>query len=109
MTTPTLDADIVIVGRPDADTVIYERLSTGGRWVVRGQCNQCGLCVIGAVGNWYEWNGPAGTPYACNDTRVPVRLDEPIIPGFIEDMKEMARVTPTATVSGCSLSIEEIG
>jgi hypothetical protein len=105
---PTLDADIVVVGREDGPppVVVYRRVSTNDTWAVSGTCNQCGLCVIGAVGEWYVWNGPPGTPGASSDTRVPGRADDPVCPGFIEDMQEMAAVTPTANVAGCSLVIE---
>jgi hypothetical protein len=108
MREPTLDAEIVIVERPSADVVVYERVPTGARWKVSGSCNQCGLCVVGAAGNWYVWDGPPGTPGASRDTRVPDRLDDPVCPGFIEDMAQMAAETPTATVSGCSLNIEVV-
>ena len=105
---PTLDDDIVVVGREDGPppVIAYRRLSTGAEWLVRGACNQCGLCVIGVVGEWYQWNGPPGTPGASTDARVPGRLDDPIVPGFIEDMQQMAAETPTATVLGCSFTIE---
>jgi hypothetical protein len=105
MNTPTLDFDIVIISENE-NSKTYERISTGERWVVSGICNQCGLCVVGAVGDWYIWDGPPGTPGANRDTRAPNRLDDPIVPGFIEDMILMAAETPTATVTGCSLSIE---
>lgn len=106
MPEPTLDADIVIVAHESDGAVVYERVSDGTRWRVAGTCNQCGLCVIGAVADWYVWDGPPGTPGASRDTRVPGRLDDPVCPGFLEDMQQMAAVTPTATVSGCSLTIE---
>ncbi len=106
MPEPTLDASIVIVERPSEDAVVYERVPTGERWKVSGSCNQCGLCVVGAVGDWYVWDGAPGTPGANRDTRVPGRLDDPVCPGFLEDIAQMAAITPTATVTGCSLSIE---
>lgn len=110
MTELTLDIDIIIVSRaPGPPPVVeYERVSTGERWRVVGSCNQCGLCVIGAVGEWYVWDGPPGTHGANRDTRTPGRLDDPVCPGFIEDMAAMAAATPTATVSGCSMTIEVI-
>lgn len=101
----TIDADIVIDART-ADAIEYRRLSTGARWRVTGTCNQCGLCVIGAVGDWYEWDGPAGTPNASRDTRYPGRLDDPILPELIDDMVRQAQETPTATVTGCSTTAE---
>lgn len=104
---PTLDSDIVILEETETSK-LYQRISTGEVWRVSGVCNQCGLCVIGAQGDWYEWDGPAGTPGANRDTRAPNRLDDPIVPGFIEDMQQMAVETPTAIVSGCSLTIEII-
>ena len=104
----TLDPDVVVVARDygSSPRIVYERISSGERWAVTGECNRCGLCVIGAVGDWYVWDGPAGTPNASRDLRVPNRPDDPICPGFIEDMQTQAAVTPTATVSGCSLAIE---
>lgn len=86
--------------------VRYRRVSTGQRWIVRGTCNQCGLCVVGAsnVGD-YDWTGPAGTPGAVKDVRFPVRPDEPVTPGFNEAMERMAAETETATVTGCSLRV----
>lgn len=108
MNEPTLDADIVVVGREDGPppVVVYRRISTNEQWRVIGTCNQCGLCVIGAVGAWYEWDALPGTPGASRDTRVPGRDDDPICPGFIEDMQQMAADTLTASVSGCSLTLE---
>lgn len=106
---PTIDPDVVIVGRETTGIPMteYQRVSTGERWRVFGTCNQCGLCVIGAVVTTdYEWDGPPGTPLAVRDLRYGVRLDEPVTPGFEESMQEMARETPTATVTGCSLTIE---
>lgn len=77
------------------------------RWTVRGTCNQCGLCVIGAVpASRFTWSGPPGTPMAVTDVNYAARPDDPIAPGFIEDMVQMAALTPTATVAGCSLTIE---
>lgn len=103
---PTIDADIVIVARTVTPPVVrYRRLSDGVEWSVVGNCNQCGLCVVGAVGDWYEWDGPAGTPNASRDTRWPDRLDDPVTPGFFEDMEQMAQAVPTATVSGCSMTL----
>lgn len=105
---PTLDADIVIVAESDAPPVVrYRRLSDGVEWAVAGSCNQCGLCVVGAIGDWYEWDGPPGTPLASRDTRWPERLDDPVTPSFFDDMRQMAALTPTATVSGCSMSLAE--
>jgi hypothetical protein len=105
---PTIDFDIVVVGRSEGPppVIVYRRLSSGEQWAVRGTCNQCGLCVIGAVGDWYVWNGPPGTPGASSDLRVPGRPDDPICPDLPENMEQMARETPTATVTGCSLTIE---
>lgn len=104
---PTLDPNIVIESRV-AEQTVYRRISDGARWQVSGTCNQCGLCAIGAVGEWYQWVGPPGTPGASIDTRVPSRLDDPVLPGFIEDMEQMAAITPTATVNGCSFTITEL-
>lgn len=103
---PTLDADIVIVLRSVTPPVVrYRRLSDGVEWSVAGTCNRCGLCVIGAVGDWYEWDGPAGTPNASRDTRWPDRPDDPVTPGFFDDMREMAQAVENATVSGCSMTL----
>lgn len=98
---PTIDPDIFIE-YADATLTRYQRVSTGERWEVHGTCNQCGLCVIGAVGDWYVWVGDPGTPGASLDTRVPGRLDDPITPQLLPDTASMAALTPTATVQGCS-------
>ncbi len=106
----TLDPDIVIesVKRGANPSLVYRRVSTGERWRVNGTCNQCGLCVIGAaVASDYVWDGPVGTPLAVRDLRYGTRLDEPVTPSFFADMQEMARETPTATVSGCSMTLGE--
>lgn len=103
--TDTIDADIVITHH-DGDSTYYQRRSTGARWRVTGTCNQCGLCVIGAVGDWYVWVGEPGTPGASIDTRVPGRLDDPILPELLANMEQMAQLTPTATVTGCSTTAE---
>lgn len=109
MTEPTLDVDIVILSRETGPTpsVRYQRVSTGEQWLVSGVCNQCGLCVVGAaVTTDYVWLGPPGTPLAVIDLRYGTRLDEPVAVGFVEDMQQAAAITPTATVAGCSLTIE---
>lgn len=107
--TPTIDDDIVIESATvNPPVTIYRRVSTGARWRVTGACNQCGLCVVGAVGDWYVWDGPAGTPNANRDTRWPNRLDDPITPELLPDMVQMAQQTPTATVTGCSTTAEYI-
>ena len=108
----TLDPDIVIesVQRGANPSLVYRRVSSGERWRVNGTCNQCGLCIIGAARTEdYIWNGPPGTPMAVTDVRVLLgRMDEPITPGFPDDMVQMAQVTETATVSGCSLTVEGV-
>jgi hypothetical protein len=111
MTEQTFDPDVVIVSRQlgPPPVVLYERVSTGERWTVTGVCNQCGLCVVGTgTPEFYAWDGPVGTPLAVRDLRYPDRMDEPLAPGFIEDMQQVAAETPTATVSGCSLTIQVI-
>jgi hypothetical protein len=110
--TPTLDPDVVIDAAGVTATVPwlqYRRVSTGQTWTVRGTCNQCGLCVVGASHqDDYEWHDEPGRPYAVTDLRVANgRPDEPVVPGFVEDMEQMAALTPTATVAGCSLTIDE--
>jgi hypothetical protein len=107
--TPTSDPFIVIEEQREG-YVRYRSLISGERWVVRGTCNQCGLCVIGvAHPEHYEWHGEPGTPLAVSDLRVAQgRLDEPVAPGFTDAMRRMAKMTPTATVAGCSLTIESI-
>jgi hypothetical protein len=102
----TADPDVVIRERTPGPppTILYERVSTGEQWTVSGVCNQCGLCTIGVANpHDYAWDGPPGTPLAVRDLRYGVRLDEPVVAGFLEDMEDMARQTPTATVTGCSL------
>lgn len=106
----TSDPDVVILERglllDGTPTVQYQRLSTGLVWTVGGVCNQCGLCVLGAAETGdYLWSGEPGTPLAVVDLRFGHRLDEPVTPGFFEDMARMAEATPTATVAGCSLSL----
>ncbi len=81
----------------------------GQRWEVLGHCNQCGLCEIGDNSGRVRWVGPPGTPGAAIDTTYGKRPDNPLLPGFIEEMQEMARVTPTATVDGCAFSIRVLG
>lgn len=107
----TNDPDIVISDRQTGDDpwIEYTRLSTGQVWRVRGACNQCGLCVIGVndPNGRYVWDGPPGTPLASRDLWYGTRLDDPLTVGFGDDMREMASITPTATVSGCSLVFEE--
>lgn len=84
---PTLDPTITIVHRAEG-VVHYRALDTGREWVVRGTCNQCGLCVVGAAHpEHYAWHGEPGTPYAVTDLRVAEgRLDEPVTPEFFTDM-----------------------
>lgn len=106
----TNDPDIVITDRQTGSDswVDYARISTGETWRVRGTCNQCGLCVIGVndpLGR-YVWDGPPGTPGASRDLLYGQRLDDPLCMGFDEDMVGMAAITPTATVTGCSLTFE---
>lgn len=102
----TLDPDVVITSRRQG-WVYYRRESTGERWKVSDTCNQCGLCVIGAANaDDYDWRKKPGRPGAVRDLRYPTRPDEPVTPGFLEAMIEMATTNPTATVSGCSLRIE---
>ena len=107
---PTIDPDIVIVGREAAGVPAteYQRVSTGERWLVSGTCNQCGLCVIGvnAPDGRYVWDGHPGTPMANRDLWYGQRLDEPLTLAFKQDMEQMAQLTPTATVTGCSLVFE---
>lgn len=106
----TLDPDVEVVAREgDGPTALvrYRRVSDGSTWAVRGACNRCGLCVLGAVGDWYVWDGPPGTPGASRDLRVPGRADDPVTPGFFADMQEMAALTPGSTVSGCSMALAE--
>lgn len=107
---PTIDPTIVIVGLggTPAPWVRYRRVATGEEWTVRGVCNQCGVCVVGAANDDYTWVGPPGTPYSNIDNRVALgRLDAPIVPGFLAQMRRMAKEIPTATVTGCSLTIDE--
>lgn len=101
----TLDPDIQIVTQKRG-MIKYRRRSTGQMWIVRGECNQCGLCVIGAANQHdYEWTKAPGNPGAVKDVRFPVRPDEPVTPGFNEAMERQAGMTPTATVKGCSLRV----
>ena len=93
--------------------IIYRSLITGRRWEVNGTCNQCGLCVIGAVDGSmgttrWVWSGPPGTPMAVTDVKYGDRLDDPVTPEFHQDMIDQAAITPTATVSGCSLTFTEL-
>jgi hypothetical protein len=94
---PTLDPAVVIVARGidagGAPFVSYQH-ADGRRWIVRGACNQCGLCVVGAAHpEHYRWHGEPGTPGAVTDLRVAAgRLDEPIAPHF--------------AIAGCVLRVE---
>jgi len=89
--------------------IIYRNLLSGRRWRVDGTCNQCGLCVIGAtdatmgVARW-TWSGPPGTPYCVTDVKYSGRPDDPVTPEFAGDMVQQAARTPTATVTGCTLT-----
>ena len=108
---PTLDPFIFIEDTGIEGTVPwirYRRNDTGQRWIVRGVCNRNGLCVIGAARQQdYVWSNQPGRPGAVTDLRyVSGRPDEPVTPGFAEDMQQMAQRTPTATVTGCALTIE---
>lgn len=104
---PTLDPDIEIMYLEGG--VEYRRISTGDKWRVWGTCNQCGLCVIGARPfDRYQWQAAPGTPYSVVDLWYGKRLDDPVTPGFNEDMIDMARATPTATVNGCSMTVEVV-
>lgn len=79
---PTLDPDVFIETSHNGYVRYVNCL--GIRWEVRGVCNQCGLCVVGAAHpEHYEWRGSPGTPYAVVDLRVAQgRLDEPITADF---------------------------
>jgi hypothetical protein len=81
----------------------------GQRWEVLGHCNQCGLCEIGDNSGRIKWIGPPGTPYSAVDTTFGKRPDNPLLPKFIENMKQMAKETKTATVEGCSFEIKVLG
>ena len=109
--TLTLDPNVVIEAkgvRSGVPWLRYRRLDTGQRWVVRGVCNRNGLCIIGAAKKeHYTWSDLPGRPGAVTDLRFAEgRPDEPVTPEFAEHMKEMARQTPSATVTGCALTIE---
>lgn len=110
MPVKTLDPNVVIVAtgtRKGIPWLRYRRLDTGDEWYVRGTCNQCGLCVTGAANeDDYKWDDEPGRPGAVRDVRFPVRPDEPVTPGFNEAMERQAKETPTATVDGCSLTVE---
>ena len=111
----TLSDDIDIIDRGTESTpqgsvpwVHYRRKSTGHSWIVKGVCNQCGLCVVGVDEPWNLWVGPPGTPYSNIDTRVKEgRKDVPVSPGFFKAMELMAKEVPSATVNGCSLYLGE--
>jgi hypothetical protein len=107
--TPTVDPDVIILARESGAVpwTEYQRLSSGERWRVIGTCNQCGLCVLG-IGepSRYVWDDLPGRPGAVRDELYGRRLDEPIAFGFLEDMQQQAQETPTATVTGCSFTLE---
>jgi len=112
----TTDPDVFIVSLTTrrvrgqlVGELVYYRRDTKQEWTVTGTCNRCGLCVIGAARTQdYVWSKPPGTPDAVTDLRVlQGRMDEPVTPGFIEDMQQMAAQTPTATVAGCALEMTE--
>jgi len=107
MDAPTSDPGVVIESR-DESGVVY-RSVTGRRWRVNGECNRCGLCVVGAVPiERWTWRGPPGTPGAVFDTLYGSRLDEPVTPEFFPAMERIARETPTALVTGCSMTLGKV-
>lgn len=85
------------------------RYPNGIRWEVLGHCNQCGLCEIGDESGRVKWVGAPGTPFSCIDLSYGERADNPLLPRFIENMKQQARETPTATVDGCSFEMRILG
>jgi len=45
---PTADPDVLLVSSKK-DYWLYERISTGARWEVKGTCDRRGDCIVGAV------------------------------------------------------------
>ena len=80
MRQPTVDPGVFIEQR-DKETVYYVT-TAGEHWVIRGACNRCGECEVGANNKWVMWipRKKVGEPGACFDFSVFWRLDVPVRP-----------------------------
>ena len=80
----TEDPYVVIVAR-DSNSIIYRDIISNERWIIRGKCNQCGLCEVGAVNNNIVWTGiKIGHAKACYDSNYKNRKDNPVRPKVSE-------------------------
>lgn len=76
---PTSDPN-VFIEEQGGDYLIYNSEPLG-RWIMRGSCNQCGLCEVGQANpRPLIWMDEPGTPGACIDPNFENRLDFPILP-----------------------------
>lgn len=88
----TVDPDVMIEARGPS-LVRYVRVD-GARWEIRGTCNQCGECEIGAINSHIVFTGiPVGQPGACFDDRGEDRPDNPVTP-------DMMTTCPSCTLTG---------
>jgi hypothetical protein len=75
---------LTIIEEQGNDYVIYKDLQSGERWIIKGECNQCGLCALGEVNNLLVWTDgiKPGQPMACFDLRKTfgLRNDVPLRP-----------------------------
>lgn len=78
--------------------VMYRDLVSGEVWLELGDCNRCGLCIVGTERArdpaLTEWTSEPGQPGACRD------LDYETRPHFVT-RPDIKRRIPT-----CSLSFE---
>jgi hypothetical protein len=80
----TEDATTWIIAQ-DESGVTYENVD-GDVWVIHGQCNQCGLCYVGANDPNIVWTGKTvGEPGACFDKSYETRKDIPVRPEVKEE------------------------
>ena len=81
--------------------VIY-RDHDGKRWIMRGTCNQCGECEVGAINPNIMWIGnPVGEPGSCRDVMYGIRRDIPVRP-------EIKQKFPNCSLSGEYLDGDKI-
>lgn len=95
----TVDPDVFIEekGSHGGEPFVIYVSSSGLRWIIRGECNRCGECWVGANGpeaSTVIWTGsPIGEPNAFIDGRDIGRLDCPVLPSIKED-------APSCVLSG---------
>lgn len=64
---------------------VYFNSSSEKRWIIRGECNKCGECLVGVESESLEWTGtPVGLPNAFIDKRADP-IDVPSTPELKDD------------------------